>query len=1003
MVETGGIAADALRSFIERVERLEEENRRKRMEKRAEENAQVASVVHRLRSPSLSLVPSEIGEHSDLNASELGIIEFKKIFDEVQKLKDIEDASGDKAESIRSSMFGSVKDFDFGAPFPQLPSRAGVCEYSPLFWAIEAAAAEGHKEAFELVELLLKAGAQVHRPITQNNHSWVEGSLVAMAVSAAVEAAAPLPPDDEERTFERLSVGEVLLRLNHAMDKDEPDLPETNKHLTVSSKHEGEDETPSLNDSDDDPTFHHKVIAHAGNVEDVQRQSALHSLRAPRAQNTTFSVEEAQGELIQAIPEKLKMHQGVLRPQGSRFGPAHLAARRDIPGLMRTVVIGQTTMEARALEIARDENNRRAAAIRNAVVNTNNGAGSVYSDESDHNIYETMSDDESAEAAFEKQLLETNTKELEMAIAEATDKSTKITALAQGVMPIQMTSKIIKPLTRDDDSNRGKTRSASSLQADDDQPSDVEITSDQLTEIQTKMYDEIDKIGAPSEFGEDSVQDEFTQKTPQYLPEPAPKMTREALELRQASRAKTTMAVAIELLMRCDRHNVDAFARNPLLALYGVGLVPYEYTPLFAALYGAATAKSQEQLSCGISLAKLCLNQGANVEKCGFHSMLAPQARADMLRQLKTHRMTRYRELRERYVEKGDNNALHESLDDGFRPEAEKSLNMRSYPLMWAVTAALRAESRKLGCEGIVRHMLMEGADPTSISLQSVGTLDGANSRLKNGSVLYLWGATDQDLFKVSQHRYQTVISVRLNIARMLSECGARSTYRAKPSMDYITSRALEDAHTVGRWQIKGQSGFGIVAATKETHDDDEVDINRVKGMEPFQYRVARALHAEGERKRHVTIESRREREVNAITTEQGADVKVGTWMWPTKEESASKYTASDAGGDNIIGYRSTERAQHIHKKHPGQIELLAEDTKRLEGDRMFKPAANMNYNKHTAIYMAESDKRKTDNIVSQELRKAQISAVKAAFRGEESDIDARLIDDALLPDEMIK
>ena len=140
--------------------------------------------------------------------------------------------------------------------------------------------------------------------------------------------------------------------------------------------------------------------------------------------------------------------------------------------------------------------------------------------------------------------------------------------------------------------------------------------------------------------------------------------------------------------------------------------------------------------------------------------------------QVKAHRVARFKELRKRYDD-GDLSVMQERLDDGLVINPETSIKIRSYPLMWAVTTAIRAESRKLGCERIVQPMLMEGADPTSISLDSVDVRTGADARLRHGSVLYLWG-TDVDLWKMSQSAYQSTMSVRLNIARMLSECGAR-------------------------------------------------------------------------------------------------------------------------------------------------------------------------------------------------------------------------------------
>jgi hypothetical protein len=60
--------------------------------RRAEENAEVASVIHRLRSPDMSLQPAEAGQHLDLTTQELNKLEFKAIFDEVSRLKQIQES-----------------------------------------------------------------------------------------------------------------------------------------------------------------------------------------------------------------------------------------------------------------------------------------------------------------------------------------------------------------------------------------------------------------------------------------------------------------------------------------------------------------------------------------------------------------------------------------------------------------------------------------------------------------------------------------------------------------------------------------------------------------------------------------------------------------------------------------------------------------------------------------------------------------------------------------------
>lgn len=955
--------------------------------RRAEENAEVASVIHRLRSPDMSLQPAEAGQHLDLTTQELNKLEFKAIFDEVSRLKQIQESDAGDTESIRSSMFGSMKNFDFGAPFPQLPKHSGECEYPPLFWAIEAASKEGHKEALDLVLLLLRSGASAHYQMKKNHYSWIEGSMVAMAVSAAVEAAAPLVVDEEDGQYEALSVAEVLLRLNQQIEVKQPEAKEVNELLST-RKH------PALAPKKEE-SFYQKIIGHGGEVKNVQRAAVLDALRETRTHHQAYTVDEIDddGDRSDSNAASLRMEGGVLRPSGSRFGPSHLAARRDVPGLVRTVVVGQTSLQARALAIAREENARRAKAIKGIAVNLNNCENySLASSRSDKNIY--TSDDNSESSAIAAALRMADNKELEWAIAEDQERAEREAAarMPNGLVPKGFQKMGIRPVEMESDEQSDEVVEGSGVVENEDADVTDEEKSEDDPEVD-KAYAEIDRLGAPSEIGDDEFL-ESGAKSPMHLPDPpVQELTYEELETRRASRAKTAMAIAIELLNHCDEHNIDAFARNPLLSLYGVGLVPYEYTSFFAALYGAATSKSQEQLAVGIALAKICANKGADIDRCGYHSMLAPECGDGLRGQLKRHRKSRYKDLRKRYVENGDQRVLSEKIDDFFEPEAEQSIQMRSYPLMWGVTAAIRSNSRKLGCEDLVRYMLMEGADPTSISVHPVNFPKGVNVRAKTGSVLYLWGASE-DLFRVSQHRYQTVMSVRLNIGRMLSECGARSSYRTKPDMQYITNRAQESTEA-GRWLVKGTDGFGIVAAPLE-------DKLRAAQAEPFKQRVARALHADGDNKRYVTNESTKEKESDALLLDQGANINIGTWLWPSKEEAEVKESEEErAAAERIVGYRPTSNLTDIHRKHPGQIELLTEDSILLEGDRLYVPAQCAQYDRETAISIAESQTRNRDLRVHGHLRRAQADAVRAAMRG--ASVPDRLIDDTLLPADLQK
>ena len=226
---------------------------------------------------------------------------------------------------------------------------------------------------------LLDAGAMVRRMMHKNFHSWIEGNLVAMAIAAAVEAAAPLPAPEDETNFERLNVGEVLLRLNQAANQEQPKTKETEEDKfdnTISNALEHaafrRQSTRVYDQGEEEPSFYEKVTKRneariLGGVNDdidisaLRRRTVLDALRPERPDDgRVYTVEEAPEDVnadTEAVPTKIvpkmSMVQGVIRPKGSRFGPASIAARRDIPGLVRTVVVGHTSFETRALEITR--------------------------------------------------------------------------------------------------------------------------------------------------------------------------------------------------------------------------------------------------------------------------------------------------------------------------------------------------------------------------------------------------------------------------------------------------------------------------------------------------------------------------------------------------------------------------------------------------------------------------------------------------------------------------
>jgi hypothetical protein len=233
------------------------------------------------------------------------------------------------------------------------------------------------------------------------------------------------------------------------------------------------------------------------------------------------------------------------------------------------------------------------------------------------------------------------------------------------------------------------------------------------------------------------------------------------------------------------------------------------------------------------------------------------------------------------------------------------------------------------------------------------------------------------------------VMSVRMNIGRMLSECGARSTYRTKSNVPYVTSRG----ESAGKWLIQGKSGFGIVAPP-----EPQQNVER-RFETSFDERITRALHSAGSRKQHTAIESSIDRRAHAIVHDQGAEEAVATWMWPTPDEAKS--TAAPEDDSRIVGFRHVP--DYYANKKLGQIELIAADHIALDDDKDFIPPTKHSYSTDEAITMAEKSDGAKEAFITRNLRKTQLEAIRHAMRGDEVDIPQSIIEDTLLPTKFIR
>ena len=201
--------------------------------------------------------------------------------------------------------------------------------------------------------------------------------------------------------------------------------------------------------------------------------------------------------------------------------------------------------------------------------------------------------------------------------------------------------------------------------------------------------------------------------------------------------------------------SVDARARNPLLEQLGaVSLAPFEYTPLFVAVHGAACARTDAQMNLASRFASTCLDLGADPSALGRHATVG-------------------------------------GFDDDGNVDDARRGSMLSYPLMWATAAALRSDTparRVDDALAVVRRMLLAGADPSAMDLRVAVRQEGKES--VRGRVLQLWDERASLLEVFDQGEWQRVNTLRRKLGVMLGECGARSRFRASTAMDLVAARA---------------------------------------------------------------------------------------------------------------------------------------------------------------------------------------------------------------------
>lgn len=129
----------------------------------------------------------------------------------VTQSESVSDASMHDADNQSKASSVSTSGPGPGAYFPLFRQRVGTCIYAPLFWAFEAVCGDGFDEGRQAVEAIVdKLNGDVDQTQGLNHHSYVQGSLVAMGVAAAIEAAKPMAPFEQKVSGSNVERGALV-------------------------------------------------------------------------------------------------------------------------------------------------------------------------------------------------------------------------------------------------------------------------------------------------------------------------------------------------------------------------------------------------------------------------------------------------------------------------------------------------------------------------------------------------------------------------------------------------------------------------------------------------------------------------------------------------------------------------------------------------------------------------------------------------------------------------
>ena len=700
----------------------------------------------------------------------------------------VSDSSGSDADEAvtRDEALSQTESINPGAFFPAWAPRIGRCEYAPLFWALEAVCGDGFDEARLAVEIIARAlGGDVDAPQGTNHHSHVTGSLAAMATAAAIHAAAPLSvPALAE------SVSSSAMRRGATSEEDEGAEVEAPDDGFFSAEKKPETDARDENDAAAVSTTELSKATSPSPSPSPTRAYAALAAAAAEANAAADLCDARKATLSQTpkLPPPAERSRFRSRARGvlgaSRFEKATRAAARE-----KAREAAAAKMAAEEAELFARREDARARAWRGVGVRTKEGY-------------------EDTRVAGGK--ANANGAERVAAAGDSEEDAPPGTLDAE-----------FEALHRDLD--QIKKRNAPSVAGDD-------VAGDDVTSSHAPPPGLMGALAALLGLDESTPAD--TGDAGAAAAEASARAARETRARMARDRAARLDAVhkTATFFLRATKR-IDAVCVNPLLMELGAAsLAPFEYTPLFCALHGAATARGAEQMAVANKLATLCLDRGANVSAPGTHATVGGVS--------------------------GD--ASSSSLAEKESSRTRHDFALRSYPLMWAVAAALRGDSPHARVDdalALTKRVLMAGADPAAVNFAvAVKRFTASPERndedvdagIYASKVLHLWDERALLLEVFDQTEWQRVVTLRLKLQRLLGEAGARASFRADSGMRSVAKRAAPF----------------VESSYPREREDESSSLERLKW-------------AEGVRRTRQLLEH------------GGVPSQYAVWVWPTTEREA--------------------------------------------------------------------------------------------------------------------